>query len=82
MTKTYKVVPIDVDFAGWTEVEAGEHNAWGIVDSEGFLIGYCSIKSPADRIAKRLFEDQPNNPRAVFLNYVADPDTVKGRVWE
>ena len=38
-----RVVPIDIDFAGWTEVEEGEHNAWGVIDSEGNLLSRHTI---------------------------------------
>jgi hypothetical protein len=28
------VEPIDIDFAGWTVVEEGQHNEWGIIDTQ------------------------------------------------
>jgi hypothetical protein len=33
---------IDIDFAGWSVVEAGEHNAWGIIQNhpDGLLVGH------------------------------------------
>lgn len=31
MIDRYTVVPIDIDFAGWSQVPEGQHNAWGIV---------------------------------------------------
>lgn len=53
--KRYLIIPIDIDFAGWTEVEAGEHNAWGVVDTQNnSLEYYSSMKLLADNKAKEL----------------------------
>lgn len=70
--KTYSTHPIDIDFAGWSIVDTGEHNCWGIVDNEGFLIGHCSLKSPADYAANKLNELQPSQPRLWFINAIKE----------
>jgi hypothetical protein len=44
-----RIAPIDIDFAGWTEVEAGHHNAWGIIDSDGGLRGWANTQIGAQR---------------------------------
>ena len=33
-----KVVPIDIDPVGWSEVPEGKHNAWGVVSDNDELI--------------------------------------------
>lgn len=47
----FTVVPIDIDFAGWSEVEAGEHNAWGVVKGSE-LFAHYPVKCVADAKAK------------------------------
>ena len=57
-----KVVPIDIDFAGWTEVEAGQHNAWGVIDDEGGLRAWASTQIGAQTLAEANNEkDQGTN---------------------
>ena len=51
------VAPIDVDFAGWSLVKAGEHNAWGVIEDNphGMVLNlHYSLKSVADQKAREL----------------------------
>jgi hypothetical protein len=75
--KKYYVHAIDIDFCGWSLVETGEHNAWGVIDNEDCLIGHCAMKGPADRICEKLNNEQPNNPRSRFISIIDDTKEEK-----
>lgn len=47
---SYRIAPVDIDFAGWTEVEAGEHNAWGAIDADGGLRAWALTRVRLQRL--------------------------------
>ena len=49
MMDHYAIVPIDIDFAGWSQVPEGEHNAWGVVHLHTqTLRGWYKLKAQAE----------------------------------
>jgi hypothetical protein len=60
---TYRISPIDIDFAGWCEVPEGKHNAWGVIDGEGGLRGHASTETGARRLIEANGGTNPNPPR-------------------
>lgn len=53
-----KIEPIDIDFAGWCRVPAGEHNAWGAIDDDGNLIAWAETEIGAKERAEKKIAEQ------------------------
>lgn len=52
--KHYRVAPVDADFAGWCEVEEGQHNGYAVIDNEGAIFTFIVDKAQAEAKAKEL----------------------------
>jgi hypothetical protein len=49
----FNVEPIDIDFAGWSIVPEGEHNAWGIINvTENTLYKWVGYSCRDDAVEK------------------------------
>jgi hypothetical protein len=50
MTDSYSVSPIDIDFAGWSTVQEGQHNSWGIIHDATQTLRYHTSCPAAARL--------------------------------